>query len=417
MTQKYYSDIHYHLINNSFQHNLENDFGFIALWKSARPHRDKIRELLSSQFEILMECEIHWSVKNFEANANRLYEAPIYSSNSSQKSSHSNKIGDNQFIIFIIRDFKPNYTYAQSVSGKIELSNINIVNSKYQIRDWIQKESGIKYGIHSTNNIHEFFFQVPLLLGKDRFYKLLKGDKISEDKIVKDLEGAEGWRNYAEMFDVLNLTTNYLVLRGFETLPTENPEMDVDFLTDNHQRLASALGAIQNQNKTYKGKVLVNQEEISLDMRFIGDKYYPIDWAREMIRSKILKSGIFSPRNDQYFFSLLYHAKAQKPAVKEKYIFILEKLAEQLNFDWYKTDYLHNDEIIGKILNGFYQSQNYYFENPIDEGVFKNNNVIKHLSQIPLSPRVSQSIKIQLKSNLKKHLPDSLIQILKNMKK
>jgi hypothetical protein len=413
---KHYSDIKFNKDESKFQHSLDSDFGCIALWKSAKPYLNDIRKLLAEKFEVLLETEIEWSAKYFHSNAQRLYEAPIYLGINQDEihSSHSNKIGENKFILFIVRDIKPHYTYAQSVSGKIEMSNINIVNVKYEIRDWISVDTGVKYGIHSTNNIHEFFLQAPLLLGVERFERLLNEETIIEPFIKKDLEGAEGWKNYHELFQILNLTTNYLVQRGFETLPDENPEMDIDFLTDNHQRLASAIGAKQNKNQLYKGEVLINNQEISLDLRYVGDKYYDVNWGKDMLQNKVLRNGVYTPREDDYFFSLLFHAKVQKQDVKEKYIAILEDLSQSLNFDWYKTEYLQDNQAIGKILRGYYQSQAYVYENPIDKGVYKNKEVINFLPTIK-TYRITKSFKASLKSTAIKVIPKDLIAVIKKL--
>src|SRR5690554_3118350 len=296
-----YSDIKYNIVKNRFHHNLEADFGCVALWKSARPHLDEIRKLLNENFEVLLETEIEWSEKHFHANAQRLYEAPIYVGVNHDKihSSHSKKIGDNKFILFVVKDVNPNYTYAQSVSGKVEMSNLNIVDAKYKVRDWIAENSDEKYGVHSTNNIHEFFFQVPLLLGENRFIRLINSEKIIEPIISKDLEGAEGWESYNDLFKILNLTTNYLVQRGFETLPDENPEMDIDFLTDNHQRLASAIGAKQKKEQLYKGFVFIKKQSISLDFRYVGDKYYDVNWEKDMLQNKVFRNGVYVPRSEE----------------------------------------------------------------------------------------------------------------------
>jgi|SRR5690554_3687789 len=413
---KYYSDIHFHQSEDAFKHNLGDDFACFALWKSARPYQDKIRELLQQDFSIVLEAEIEWTEEHFQSNALRLYEAPIYygTSMSELKSGHFKKIGDTKFILFIVKDKRPKYTYAMSVSGKIEISNMNIVKAKYQMRDWVQVETGIKYGIHSTNNIFEFFFQVPLLLGKERFIRILNGEKIEEKYIPKDLEGAGGWKSYQEMFDILNLTTNYLVQRGFKTLPESNPEMDIDFLTDNHQRLASALGISQRRNKSYKGFLTVNEEEVSIDIRYVGDKYYSVNWAQNILSNKNLVNGVFVPRKDDYFFSLLYHAKVQKPAVKNKYIPILNKIAQELEFDWYTTTFLDNNETIGKLLNGYFLAHSYVYENPLDNGVYKNKEVIAYLPKPNASQQTKEKYK-RVKYIARKLFPGSVIRGIKKM--
>jgi len=235
-----FSDIKFGLKENRFYHNIDGDFACFALWESARPYRDKIRKELSERFQILLETEIEWSKANFHQNAERLYEVPMFSDNRQfdVESSHAKKIGDTKFILFVLRDETPDYTYAKSVSGKNELSNLNFVKAKYKFRDWIEKDTGNKYGVHSTNNIYEFFFQVPLLLGTEIFKQLLNKESLQIDTILKDLEGANGWKNWNEVFEILNLTTNYLVLRGFETLPMSGTKFCVRFKKWRHCALA-----------------------------------------------------------------------------------------------------------------------------------------------------------------------------------
>ncbi len=412
-----YSDVIFKKGASGYSHNLESDFACFALWKPARPYREKIRELLSSKFEILLETEIVWSVENFKQNAARLYESPMKSNIPKEKwpKGHEEKIGDRKFILFVVKDSNPNYTYAMSVSKKIELSNLNVVAAKYQIRDWIFDDLKIKFAVHSTNNIQEFLFQASLIFGIDLLKRLMNGDKPKIETISKDLEGANGWKNWKEFFDILNLTSNYLVLRGFETLPKENPEKDLDILTDNYQRFASALGATQLSHQPYKGVVNVNDERISLDMRYIGDKYYDVAWAKEMINTKVNRNGVFVPRDDHYFFSLLFHAKVQKPKVKEKYIGILDELSKTSSFDWYKSEQLNNDKAMGQLLDGYFRSHCYYYEDPLDNGVYKNESVIKFIQSNRLLKIDFWTKKIEGK--LIQILPVKTIQTLKKIKR
>ena len=408
-----YSDITFSKKSDSFSHNLDNDFSLFAVWKSARPLRSDIRELLASQFEVLLETEIEWSEENFHSNASRIYEAPMFQgvTKENHRSNHKDKIGDNTFILFAIKDSNPRYTYEMSVSKKIEISNINVVNSKRKIRDWVFKDSGAKYAVHSTNNIYEFFFQAPLLLGDKLFKSLLSGNSHAIDQISKDLEGANGWKNWEEVLNILNNTNNYVILRGFEELPKANPEKDIDLLTDNYQRVASALGVIQSKSKKYKGTILVNNEKISVDIRFIGDKYYDVSFEKDILSTKVKTDGFFRPRDDMYFFSLLYHCKVHKNEVKEKYVCILANLANNLNFSWYKKEDVLNDEKVGQMIRGYYQANNYYYEDPMDNGVIRNKNIIKYLpNSNSLLSKDSYAIKI--KKTVRKFIPDKIMQLL-----
>lgn len=412
---KHYSGVEFTKAAKGFKHNLEADFACFALWKNARPHRKRIRELLATQFELLLETEIVWSEAHFHENANRLYEAPIINdSTTSIRSLHTDKIGDHRFILFVVQDPHPYYTYAQSVSKKIELSNLNIVAAKYKMRDWIEKDTGIKYGIHSTNSIHEFLVQAPLLLGIEHFKRLLKGEKIRIAEIDKDLEGAGGWRDYNALFQILNTSSNYLVQRSFETLPEKNEEQDLDLLTDDYQRLASLIGMKQSSKRPYKGQVKIGNEEISIDIRFVGDQYYNGSWQKDMLRHKVFKNGIYVPREDDYFFSLLFHCKVQKDAVKKKHFNTLKALSEHLDFNWYNNDLLLDDKVTGELLNGYFRSQGYTYEKPIDKGVYENRSITKHLQKTNVVS--SREIFIQhSKSAIKRILPSRITEVLKRL--
>ncbi len=412
----YNSDIKFEKKDHVFNHNLDGDYAYFALWKAARPYRDRIRELLEERFELLLETEVHWSEEYFHENAARIYEEPIYANipQNQRRSMHAQKIGDNAFIIFVIKDKTPKYNYAMSVSGKIELCNTNIVEAKSEIRKWIEYDIKIQYAVHSTNTIYEFFHQIPLILGIANFKKLLDGEKLELTFVAQDLVGAGGWESWQQLFDILNITSNYLVLRGFESLPIENPEPDLDVLTDNYQRFASAAGARQKSNQPYKAFVQVAGEEISLDIRYVGDKYYDPTWAADMLAAKENKRGVMVPEEAHYFFSLLYHAKVQKPAVKEKYVGLLQNIAENLGFNWYSGTMLKGDKLIGQLLNGYMATQHYYYEDPIDKGVYKNTSVVKYL-QTPQSSVTKERFRQKAERWAKRVLPDSLIGALKKM--
>lgn len=413
----FYSNIKFNLNSNSFNHNQESDLACFALWKEARPFVQKIRDYLHLNFEVLLDTEIEWSEENFHQNASRLYEVPLFGNVPKSKllSSHAKKIGDNKFVFIVVKDKNPVYSYAMSVSKKIELSNLNIVKAKYAFRDWIVKETGSKYAVHSTNNIQEFYFQAPLILGVNRFYEIVKGNVINEKLIIKDLEGANGWNNWKEVFEILNISCNYIVLRNFEDLPLENPDKDIDMLTDNYQRVASALGLIQRPSKSYKGHLLVQNEEIPFDIRFVGDKYYDVSWEKDMLETKISHNGVFVPRKDNHFFSLLYHSKIQKKSVKEKYYKILSDLSVDLKFNWYSDEIIKSDELTGEALSGFFRANNYFYENPIDDMVYRNKPVIAYLPS--LNSEVSKdTFKAKLKRFLVKILPINVFLYLKKLK-
>ncbi|UJP64178.1 hypothetical protein [Mongoliitalea daihaiensis] len=402
--------------DGKFFHN-KKDYAFFAIWRDSFPFLEEIRVYLNDNFEVLSETKIIWSEDNLHDNAARLYEAPIYSNikKSKRRSGHLAKIGSNEFIAFVVLDLYPDYGYEVSVSKNIELSNRNVIKAKYQFRDWVKNQGGPSYAIHSTNNIQEFCFQAPLVFGYQLLKKIIGKEKLIPSELNKDLEGAVGWDSYLDLFNMLNLGADYLILRNFESLPDENPEADLDLLTDNYQRLASLIGMEQSPTKPYKGVIIVAGEEVKIDIRFLGDEYFPAKWQQSMLSNKIFNGLLFHPRYDDYFFSLLYHCKIHKFQVKPTYNVKLSNLARQLQLTWFTPSQLDDDYNMGKILAGYFKSHQLIYQNPIDDAVGKNRSMIPYLPQS--KDRVPQEkIKMKVKRKLIAILPKNIISLLQKIK-
>ena len=112
---------------------------------------------------------------------------------------------------------------------------------------------------------------------------------------------------------------------------------------------------------------------------------------------------------------MLFHAKVQKPKVKEKYIGILDELSKTSSFDWYKSEQLNNDKAMGQLLDGYFRSHCYYYEDPLDNGVYKNESVIKFIQSNRLLKIDFWTKKIEGK--LIQILPVKTIQTLKKIKR
>ena len=355
---------------------LEHDYACFAIWNGALYRQDEIVNDILSEFELLADFEINWSEQHYQNNIDRLYERPMREVSSAGWDS---KVGPPPFRFLIVRDAQPNYTWKRSVSGVVEPSNERVVAAKYRYRALFTS----KYQVHSSNNIEEFLFQTVLVLGAFRLRSVLEGVNPIKEVLHKDLEGADGWENWEELFEVLNIGSRYLVQRNYEGLPDQLLDRDIDFLCDNHQRLASLCGMKQKAGQTYKGSIKVSGAEVSVDVRFIGDRYYPAAWQEDMLRRRQLHEGFYIPAQDDLFFSLLFHCKAQKRQVKPKYAKSLPILAEQLRFDWFSGTDLGDDTECGHILSGYFRARRYYYEEPLDAGVQQNQAVT---SMLPTAP-------------------------------
>lgn len=385
------------------------EYVLLAVWKDAMPHKNIIEQEICKSFDLSHAIEINWSNENFVLNALRLYETHWFTElkDLPTNSGHIEKIGSTNFTLYVLKDCNPQYRYKPSVSGSVELCNINIMNLKEKIRDYVFQKNNKKFSVHSTNNFNEFCFQSTLLLGINKTECLLKGQPLNFDgSHSEDLIGSKGWKNWNEVFRALNLSCNYVVLRGFEELPYNNPEKDLDLLTDDFQRLASLLGVFQSSSQPYKGTMFVAGERISVDIRYIGDQYFDTRFQIRVLENRQLKNGIYVPRDDDYFFSLLYHCKVHKDSVKPKYFEILRTLAIKLELNWFDNSMLNDDKKAKNILAGYYRAHRYIYMSPIDEGVYANKVIVDALPGIKPRFNIIRVIKLKIRSITPNYLLD-----------
>lgn len=138
----------------------------------------------------------------------------------------------------------------------------------------------------------------------------------------------KNWSNLEEAFSLLNKKCRYLVLRNFENF------FD-DILVEGHNDIDVLCGSIRDRKKMIQilqatprigvdngihYKFLYKGKEIALDIRTVGDGYYDKKWQKNMIASRIFnKKGFYTMDDENYFYSLIYHAIYQKPTLSKDY--------------------------------------------------------------------------------------------------
>ncbi|MFW3614402.1 hypothetical protein [Billgrantia antri] len=353
---------------------VRRDFSCFAIWEGGRSKEGEIVEGIRRNFNVLGDYNIYWSERNYNRNIQRLYQRP---SGSLDFKGYDKKIGKPPFRFIIVEDLEPQYALIRNVSGNIELSNRNVVKKKYEFRAWFDKA----YQVHSSNNYEEFIFQTSLVLGSELLAECLSSDVPIKKDLQKDLEGANGWRDWNEPFEILNNCVKYLVLRNFENLPVRTGYGDVDFLCSDFQKLASAANVYQKNGRPYKGTIDIAGNTIPVDIRFVGDGYYPCSWEKDMLERRKKHGNFFVPELEDLFFSLLYHCKVHKSRVSESYVELLEEIAREKQWSWYQDVNVHDNVQMGGLLKGYFKSNNYYYEKPIDVGVNINKEVVRLLSE------------------------------------
>ena len=94
------------------------------------------------------------------------------------------------------------------------------------------------------------------------------------------------------------LELDYVVQRNWEELPFVSENDDVDLF-------------VSEENKEIV-EIAVRRCHAKIDIRSIGDGYYPNEICEMLLKNKRGEKGFYIPSKEAYFISLFYHAHVQK---------------------------------------------------------------------------------------------------------
>lgn len=352
---------------------VEVPFGF-ALWSRSFTHLDEALNLLAENFLIKGVFRVRWSDEFFVENVRRLYEIPSFK-NDRWMAGFVEKMGAPEFVYVVGIDRFPNCRFERLTSGSVTVVNARVTAIKKEIRKWFIHS----FAIHSSNNTDEFWSQATLILGSALVRETLRAPHRLEQDLRKDLEGSGGWESVAEMFDVLNASAQYVVLRDAPHIRDGDVPDDIDLLARDFQAVASAVNMKQNRQRPYKGLVDLGGRDIAVDIRFLGDGYYDPLWASRILLTRIMDQRLYVPESADWFFSLLYHSLAHKVDISQKNKEELLRLSGELRLDWSDSSNLPAPQTLVDFLAGFMASEGFKVSVPVDQGVQLQRTVSRKL--------------------------------------
>lgn len=192
------------------------------------------------------------------------------------------------------------------------------------------------------------------------------------------------FNSITEVFDLLNHhKINYAVLRNYDNLLDDDIYMDghgdVDLICEDSAVFAKVLHAFPQEFHVKNGEpdgthyyIYLKGKYVSLDLRHIGDGYYCEKWEKEMLERRVLYNGFYVMNEEDYFYTLIYHAIYQKPSLSIEYQKRLTKMAENLNLD---SGSNQSSDFIS-LLETYMRNNNYRYQYPKDKYVpFKKEHI------------------------------------------
>lgn len=138
--------------------------------------------------------------------------------------------------------------------------------------------------------------------------------------------GRKNWNSLSDVLDAMHSCGAYIILRNYEEIADETYYMsghdDIDFLCSDAKACRNVLDV--KKDVPWKSHdhcfVKIKNTDVKIGLRYVGDGYYDTKWEEDMISSRVAHEGGFYVMSDEnYFYSLLYHALLQKKTLSEDY--------------------------------------------------------------------------------------------------
>lgn len=180
------------------------------------------------------------------------------------------------------------------------------------------------------------------------------------------------WKTIEDMFKALHTANcKYIILRNYEEIDEENfytsGHADIDFLTADAKEFASIVKAYPRSDgydDNIHYKVMINDTEVVIDLRSVGDGYYDTEWEKNILDNRVMQDDRFYIADEvNYYYSLVYHATLQKKALADDYLCRLTAMAKALKID------ADNESKHLKALEEFMKQNGYYYTYPFDAWV------------------------------------------------
>lgn len=355
---------------------MKSEIHLSIVWSNAREFDQLILGEIGSNFKIIKVYEVTWNNLNFVENLKRFYSHSQVelSQRALHKlmSSKAKHCGSDPFLLIIFEDLKPVHHNRLTSNGPRRV-NANVFDIKKKLRH----KTGGGHLIHGTDSTSETNKDLTLLLGLNLTDFKLRYNFVWDEcieKINRDVLGLNGFESIKQLFYLLNSTIDYVVLRNFEEMPdkvTLNEHSDVDILVRNKNLFVYSTGAkpVFKQKYRVHYKIEINKILVPFDVRFLGDRYFDENWQNKVLNTRYLHKNIFyRPNEEEYFFTLLYHALIHKPQLSKEYELRLSKMALDIN-----------KKLPGlKLLEEYLLRNKYNFCEPSDYSVYFNHNTVSY---------------------------------------
>lgn len=316
-------------------HQQQSELHLFILWEKARLHETQILASIQKTFQILALREIVWQKDRFARNLTRFYGKKLPDNSSKER-----EVGTGPILLLIVKDHRPVYELRDTSKGAKRV-NVNTFDAKMHFRKMTCTGDHIDSTVHATNDVPEACQDIVLLTGRtyQDWFSSEPDDDLTYPSEKRDVLGLGGWDTIYDLFHVLNESLPYVVLRNFERMDEElvsTEHCDIDLLVSDYHQARSVIGARRVFGEKYRVHTAANigGRDIYFDLRFVGDNYLPRAWQLLILNNRVRhKDNFYIPADEDYFYSLIYHALINKNRIAANYSEVLTSLGRRLSLN------------------------------------------------------------------------------------
>ena len=355
------------------------EFHLIISWEKSNLSSEDIISRFPTSLKLLNHFKYTWNPKFANRNFAAFYGQKL--DNIDYKVNHC---GSGSFDIYLIKDLSPVYEIRHTTSGD---NNVNI--HLFDLKKKLRELSGGGHLVHGTDSPRECNLNIASLFGTtvERIVDLYKNRCDEIIPISRNISGVPFWNSWEELFSLLNICTDYVVLRNSKTVLESDHALHGD--TDILVRDRTAADVVLAANKIHGDKRRVMYETQFpngpqlLDVRYVGDGYYSEKWEHEILEQRVCirNEWLYIPDEENFKYSLLYHALVHKPEIADDYRDTITAYFGTLD-----------KQVLTDRLKQYLNEKNYGFPTPIDPSVYINPYFYKEIS-VPFTKRIQYTLR------------------------
>ena len=330
---------------------LSNDLRIIVVWN--QKNQNKIEKKIKQNKNIFIIDKIKLR-KNFYTDIfkDRIFWVDQFYNKKISK--NTNKLGSNIYV-YVVKSINPIFKLNKMIfSDENRIVDHKMFTFKKNIR---KKKLSV---IHISDNFEEskrnaiflsksiadfpayYFFKTQNIFdSKNFFFKKLNTHKKLKYVVLRNQRSKND--------DIDILVNNYFLFKRISDCHS--------YKNKNLNLISNSGDPIEESGIKVSNYIKVGDKIIKLDVRFVGDEYFDINWQKKILNNRKYHMGHYIPSKENFIYSLLYHIVYHKGFIDKKYVHVLK--------NYFKLKSV-NFEKITQIINKYLKTKKYKITRPLD---------------------------------------------------